>query len=321
MGDLLEEERGVVGAGGHFAPERTDEDGKALRGGLYAVEELLEAALGEEADILGEHGEEAALQKTGDGLRRVAIGFERLRELGEAGGDVAGHLGGALGGVERVGIGKDEAQALDDLGTMQVGEQNAVVFRIGKPLVAPAGAGELGVEVEGMADIADDEKWRAAVASREVRDVVAPLVVSALEGFVECGAATAAVAGFCCRGQLQVADALFGLQNEVRGFVEIDVVCDRGAIRCDAGDRAVEDEEVFLGIGRSGVRAGNAEKIAEFGKEHLVIRPLGRARCGPTGNEGIDSSHGAQDTENPAEHDAKTKTFGMKACLEGSLFR
>ena len=167
-----------------------------------------------------------------------------------------------------------------------------------------------------MPDIADDEEGRAAVASREMRDVVAALVVGALEGFVESGASTAAVAGFRRRGQLQVADALFSLQNEVRGFVEIDVVCDRGAVRCDAGDRAVEDIEVFLGIGRGGVRARNAEKIAELGKEHLVVRTLGRARSRPAGDEGINRSHSPQDTENPAAHDAKTKTFGINGCWE-----
>jgi hypothetical protein len=191
-----------------------------------------------------------------------------------------------------------------------------VVFWIGKPLVASAGAGELGVEVDGVADIADDEKWRAAVASREMRDVVAPLVVGALEGFVESGAATAAVSGFRRRGQLQVADALFGLQNEVRGFVEIDVVCNRGAIWCDAGDRAVEDIEVFLGVRRGGVRARNAEEVAKFGKEHLVVCPLGGAGCGPAGNEGINCSHNLQDTGNLKRDDAKTETFGMKVCLE-----
>jgi len=202
---------------------------------------------------------------------------------------------------------------------VEVGEEYAMVFRVGKPFVAAASAGELAVEVKGVADIAHDEEWRAGVTSREMRDVVAPLVIGALEGFVECGTATAAVAGFCCRGQIQVADALFGLQNEVRGLVEIDVVCDRGAIWCDACDRAVEDIEVFLGIGRGGVRARNAEKIAELGKEHLVVRTLGRAGSRPAGDEGINRSHIPQDTKNPAAHDAKTKTFGMNRCREETL--
>jgi hypothetical protein len=115
---------------------------------------LLEAAFGQESHVLGKHGEETALEKPGDGLGLVAIGFEGLRELGEAGGDVAGDLGSFLAGIERVGIGEDEAQALANLRLVEIGEEDAVVFRIGESLVASAGAGELGVEVDGVADIA-----------------------------------------------------------------------------------------------------------------------------------------------------------------------
>ena len=35
VGDFLEEERGVLGAGGHFLPQGGDEDGEALRGGFH----------------------------------------------------------------------------------------------------------------------------------------------------------------------------------------------------------------------------------------------------------------------------------------------
>ena len=75
----------------------------------------------------------------------MAGGFEGFRELGEAGGDVSGDLGGFLARIEREGIGEDEAQALADGQAAEVGEEDAVIFRIGETLVAPAGAGELGV--------------------------------------------------------------------------------------------------------------------------------------------------------------------------------
>jgi len=67
---------------------------------------------------------------------------------------------------------------------------------IGEALVAPAGAGELGVEVDRMADVANDEEGRASVAGRDVGDVIAGLVVGAFEGAVKGGGAAAAVAGF-----------------------------------------------------------------------------------------------------------------------------
>jgi hypothetical protein len=53
--------------------------------------------------------------------------------------------------------------------------------------------------------------------------------------------------------------------------------------------------------------------------ENDVIRSISRAGCRPAGNEGIDRSQSPQDTENPAAHDAKTKTFGMNRCREGAL--
>jgi hypothetical protein len=222
----------------------------------------------------------------------VAIGFKGLRELGQAGGDVAGDLGGFLAGIERVRIGEDKAQALANLRAVEIAEENAVVSGIGKPLVSSAGAGELGVEIEGVANIADDEKRRAAVACREMRDVVAALVIGALEGFVESGTSPAAVAGFCRTGRVGFTNALLGFQNKVRGFVEIDVVRHGGSVGGHASDGAIEDEEIFLGIGRSGVRARHLEEVAEFGKEHLVIRPLGSARVSPAGYKGFDRIQG-----------------------------
>jgi len=68
-GDFLEEQRGVAGAGGHFLPQGGDEHGESLRRRLYLGEEFLEAVLGQQADVLGEHGEEAVLEKSGDGFR------------------------------------------------------------------------------------------------------------------------------------------------------------------------------------------------------------------------------------------------------------
>ena len=58
-----------------------------------------------------------------------------------------------------------------------------------------ASARELGVEVDAVADIADDEKRRAAFRRGQRGDVFAGLVVGALENLVEGGSAALAVAG------------------------------------------------------------------------------------------------------------------------------
>ena len=78
----------------------------------------------------------------------------------------------------------------------EIGEEDAVVFRVREALVMAAGAGELGVEIDAVADVANDEKRRAALGDGERGDVAAALVEGAFEGAVEGGGAALAVAGF-----------------------------------------------------------------------------------------------------------------------------
>ena len=59
--------------------------------------------------------------------------------------------------------------------------------------------------------------------------------------------------------QFRGRDALFGFADEVAGLVEVDVVGDGAAVGIHAGDGAVEDMEVFRGIGRGGIGAGEVE--------------------------------------------------------------
>lgn len=81
---------------------------------------------------------------------------------------------------------------------------------------------------------------------------------------------------------------MFGFADEVGGFVEVDVVGGGGAVGVDAGDGAVEDVVVAFGIGGGGVGARDAEDVAEFGEEHLVVGALGGSGILPAGDEGFD---------------------------------
>jgi len=147
-GDFLEQERGILGAGGHILPQGGNQHGEATRAFLHFFEQVLEAVFREQADVFGEHGEEAALEESGDDLRVVAIGFEGLRQGGEAAGDGVGDLGGELGGIERMGIEPDGAEAVADFLPVEVRQGDAVRDGIGETLVLAAGAGEFGVEDE-----------------------------------------------------------------------------------------------------------------------------------------------------------------------------
>ena len=184
-GDFLEQQGGVMGAGGHFLPQGGDEDREAARVFLCPFEQGLEAVLGQQAHVLGEHGEEAALEESGDDLGVVAVGFEGFGQEGEAAGDVAGDFGGDFRGIERMGIEPDAAEAFADFRAVEVRQGDAVRDGIGEAFVLAAGAGELGVEVDGVADVADDQEWRAAFVGGQGGDVAAPLVEGAFEGFVE----------------------------------------------------------------------------------------------------------------------------------------
>ena len=72
-------------------------------------------------------------------------------------------------------------------------------------------------------------------------------------------------------------EALFGFVDEVAGFVEVDVVGRSAAVWVGAGDGTVEDVEIPRGVRRGGVRARDADDVAQLGEEHLVVCPLGSA--------------------------------------------
>ena len=53
-----------------------------LRVGLVLTLSGPPAALGQQANVLGKHGEKGSHQETGNQLRRVAGGLQRLRQFG-----------------------------------------------------------------------------------------------------------------------------------------------------------------------------------------------------------------------------------------------
>ena len=236
VGDFLEQEGGILGAGGHFLPQGGDENRETARVFLHFFEQGLEAVFREQADVLGEHGEEAALEESGDDLRVVAIGLKGLGQGGEAAGDVAGDLGGELGGIERMGIEPNSPEAVADFLPMEIRQGDAVGDGIGETLVLATGAGELGIEIDGMAHVANDEERRAAFLGWQGGNVAACLVVSTFEGLVEGWGAALTVAGLGGGGfgEFLGSDmgrkALLCFRYEVTGFVEVDVIRGGGAV-------------------------------------------------------------------------------------------
>ena len=199
-------------------------------------EQAGERALGDEAGVLGEHGEEAPREEAEDGVGRGARGLEAGRQLGERGGELARDGGLAAGRVERLGVGPGEAKPLADLGPTQVIERDAVGPVVGERDVA-LGVAEVCVEVEAVADVAGDDERRdglgvGVVGARgrevEVAGVALGLALGGCERPVPGGRAALAVA---CRARLPLAlgpgrvlgvDALLGFQDEAAALVEVD---------------------------------------------------------------------------------------------------
>ncbi len=127
-------------AGIHPLPELFHFGDESLQPAAAAFEELAEAFGGEQLHILGEHGEERAHEEGGDGLRRMAGALQQLREAAELFGDLAGDAGGAAGGIEREGIGPDEAEGVADFGLGEIVQEEAMRARIGERDVGAAGA-------------------------------------------------------------------------------------------------------------------------------------------------------------------------------------
>lgn len=105
-------------------------------------------------------------------------------------------LGGVTGGVEGEGLGEDAAEAVLYFGLYEVGEENAV----GAPCGGGEGgvgfteAGKIGVERDGVADVADDEEGGVVVG--EGADVGLGLAARLGHGGIPCGGVADAVAFF-----------------------------------------------------------------------------------------------------------------------------
>jgi hypothetical protein len=186
---------GVEAARVHAGPE----DLEHLRqgGGLLAVlaqqvheaAQALGPAFGQQAHVLGKHAEQAARQKAGHVVRRVAGGLQALGQLGQLGGHLARDAGAGAAGVQAERVGPQGFQALADGGVGQLLQPDAVAARVGERGVGGAGAGELGVQLDDVAHVHHHHKGRAALRGRQRAGVVLGLGAGAQEGVVKPAAA------------------------------------------------------------------------------------------------------------------------------------
>ncbi|NNJ27316.1 hypothetical protein LzC2_34180 [Planctomycetes bacterium LzC2] len=156
---------GIFGALVHIRPEAlrgVREDGGVR---FAAFQQRGEGGRRQQTGVFAEHGEQAAHQEPGDlrgrsgGVRAVAL-LQPLRQLRQFGGQFPGGPGAAFGRVQRRRVRPDGLEDRPHVRVGQIVQPHAVGATPGPDLrerpVMLAGAGEVRIEVQTVADVADD---------------------------------------------------------------------------------------------------------------------------------------------------------------------
>jgi hypothetical protein len=164
-------------------------------------------------------------------------------------------------------------------------------------------ASEVGIDLEAMADIANDQEWRPAFARWQRLGVLLRLLARVQHenvpgagrgppakrgGLFRLGIEKAALCGFL--GPRPA--ALLGLKDEGTALIEIDASARRGTVRFAKSNGALESIGVQLCVMRGLIGARHLQHIAKFRQEQRVIGAFLPAVAGrPAGYEGIEVSN------------------------------
>ena len=139
-------------------------------------------------------------------------------------GDLARDRAAARVGSRLSGSSQTAAQPLADARVAQVVQRDAVRARVGKGDVGCAAAGELGVELDDVADVDDDQERRPAFGGRQRAGVALGLPAGAQHRVVE-------------RPWRAPAPELLGFQHEGAAPVAVDATRRVGAVAVRERDR------------------------------------------------------------------------------------
>ena len=306
-------EVGGVAAGIHDAPQAFQRGREMGGGGDHLVQQFFEAAVRDQPfglvrrpHILREHREQAAHQELGDIDRRI-FPFQPPGDDRQPGRDIARDFGRAAGGIERLRIRPDRGQPRLHVGQQQIVHRQAIPLPIGEMIVILPQPGEIGIDLDDVADIDDQQERRIAVIDGQGAGIILRLAPRGDHHLVPPLGAAAGVAllqrGFQ-PGQRQLIGfdrlpalgGLLGLQDEAAALVAIDAPGRTRPVRMAEGDVAFEHivvEPRFLA--REG-GLGQPERAGEPFDEQLVIGQFRSARRLRIGDErcetrGIDGRH------------------------------
>ena len=267
----------------HRLPELADIMLEGLRVFFAAFQHLLERMFRQQAHILREHREEAAHQEHRDIFRRICLDLQSFGDSGQTLRDLARHAGRAAGGVKGERIGPDACEELAHGLLPQILQIDAEGAAVGELVEGFAVAAKVGVKLEAMADIADDEEGRRLVGLRQQARIALALRAGVHHQCVPGAADGSAPELVGCEGEAHLPldllgaildlPRLLGLQHEAIALVEVHAPSGDGAVAGDFLHRALEDVIVLAGMARR-IRPGQVQRIAELAQEHGVIRPL-----------------------------------------------
>ena len=182
--------------------------------------------------------------------------------------------------------------------------------------------GEVGVEVEAVAHVHDEEEGRAHMLRRQRTDVALRLVLRLRHRLLP--TARAAPGGACLPLRLLRAETfglrllgrvgpLFGLQHERAALVEVD----EAAVAASELDGPLEGVVVVLvqALGRFG--PGQIQEVAQLGEEEGGVSALGSTGGFPALGEGADGrrvGHRSRGGTSEWKHKKRTRTASGKRC-------
>jgi hypothetical protein len=261
----------------HVAPERGEQRHELLRALLQVFQQRQKGAsalvLRQQADIFGEHREQAARQKAGDEFGGVAGAFERLGDARQLVGDGARDAGRNARRVERHRLAPDGLQTSEDRFVGELGKPDAVRARVGKRRVGGAGTGEVGVQFDDLADVDDDQERRPALVGRQRAGIAFGLTAGALQGVIEHPAG-------------DTGPDLLGFKHEMGAPVAVDAAERAAAVAVTKSDSPLEDVGVVTRIVARRIGRRHAEHLAQVADEELIIGQLAAVGIAPAGQEG-----------------------------------
>ena len=202
-----------------------------------------------------------------------------------------------LVGSSASGSGPDQTEPLTDLGIAQAVERDPEALGVRELAVALPGPAEVGIELEAVADVDDDQERRPAVVDRERLGVALGLTPSALHG--DAPGPGASDGGAFSRLRLYASEerqlffellvrTLFCLHDEGVAPVEVNASGAGRVVRVGEPDRVLKPVAIARGIARCRARPIDVQHVAQLDGERLEVGAFGGAGLRPPRDEGLD---------------------------------